>query len=182
MLRKFACLIALLFMMSGCAMWTQLKPSEYTDKKYMFSTVVPGNWMRFNAGDHFFMTKDGITLNYIRLFRHKFEKKLEFTKKKFAADMTPQDLAEVEKDEIVANPNVGAFQELKNVPVDIGDHDGFRVEYEYTAKGGLKKKGVVCGFKMGDWIYRVQFEAAKQHYYAESIQDFEKFLEKFKLI
>lgn len=182
MLRKLVQLSVLLFFVSGCAIWTQLEPSGYTDKKYMFSTVVPANWMRFNAGDYFFMTKDGVILNYIAVYRQKLEKKLEFTKKVFKADMSPQDLSEIQIDEIVANPNAGAFKELRNIPINVDRNKAFRLEYEYTAQGGLKKQGVVCGFKTGDWMYRIQFEAAKQHYYKESIQDFDKFVESFRLL
>jgi hypothetical protein len=141
MLRKLFCLSLVLVVFSGRAMWTQLKSADYTDKKYMFSTVVPGGWMRFNAGAYFVMTKDGAALNYIRVYRQKFETKLEFAKKVFRADMPPQDLAEVEIDEIVSTPNVGAFKILKNIPVDIDGHDSFRLDYEYTAAGGLKKQG-----------------------------------------
>ena len=96
--------------------------------------------------------------------------------------MSPQDLAEVETDEIVSDPNAGAFKTIKNVPIDIGGHDAFRLEYEYTAQGGLKKQGIVCGFKAGGWMYRVQFKAAKQHYYAESVGHFERFVEKFQVL
>lgn len=169
-------------MLAGCAMWTQLTPPDYRDKKYLFSTVVPGNWMRFNAGRYFVITKDGVVLNYVRVYRQKFEAELEFTKKVFRADMTPQDLAEVEMDEIVSDPNVGAFKMIKNVPAAIGGHEAFRLEYEYTAQGGLKKQGIACGFKSGNWMYRIRFEAAQQHYYAESAGHFERFVEKFQIL
>ncbi len=182
MFKKIFYLTVVSLTLAGCAMWTQLTPSEYKDKKYLFSTVVPGHWMRFNAGRYFVITKDGVVLNYVRVYRQKFEAALEFTKKTFRADMTPQDWAEVETDEIVSGPNVGAFKTIKNVPVAIGGHEGFRLEYEYTAQGGLKKQGIACGFKVGNWMYRVQFEAAKQHYYAESAGHFERFVEKFQVL
>ena len=175
-----------LLSLTGCATltpWTQLKGQEYKDGARSFRAVVPDGWMRFNHVNFFVMTKDGTVLDKIIVERRKITTKLEFTKKKFTKDMTPQELAEVEIDNLKANGETGRFELLNNAPVAIDGQNGFQMEYVYAVtKGGLKIHGMHYGFLYKDWVYRVNFEAAAQHYFEKYKDDFVKFFKSFKLI
>lgn len=172
--------------LTGCAVfapWTQLKAQEYRDTARGFKTSVPIGWMRFNMVNFFLMTKDGTVLDKIIVERRKIDTKLEFTKKKFAKDMTAQELAEVEIDNIKTNPETGKFELLSNKPVTIAGQSAFHLEYTFTfTEGGLKIKGDHYGFVYKDWIYRVNFEAAAQHYFEKCLGDFKRFMESFELL
>ena len=172
--------------LAGCASltpWTQLKSGEYKDGARDFSSVVPLDWMRFNQLSYFVMTRDGTVLDRIVVAREKNNAKLEFTKKVFTKEMTTEDLAEVEIDNLKAGDQIGKLEILSNKPAAIGGQEGFRLEYTYViTPGGLKIHGIEYGFRYKDWIYRVLFEAAAQHYFDSTLGDFQKFVDHFRLL
>ncbi len=179
-------LAASVLFLSGCAIlspWTQLRNAEYKDGARDFAAVVPVGWMRFNLPAYFIMTKDGTVLDKIVVDRRKFNSKLEFTKKVYTKDMVPQDLAEVEIDNLRASGQFSRVEVLSNTPATIGGQEGFRIEYTYVVtNGGLRMQGIHYGFRYKDWIYRVYYEASKQHYFEKSRKDFERFVESFRLL
>lgn len=170
---------------AGCALtaWTQLNKVEYKDTARGFTALVPVGWMRFNLAEHFIMTKDGTVLDRVVAARQKNNTKLEFTKKVFAEDMTPQELAEVEIDNLKSSGQIGRLEILSNKPAKIGGQDGFRIEYTYVVtEGGLRVRGVHYGFRYKDWVYRVFYEASAQHYFEACRKDFDRFVESFRLL
>lgn len=171
---------------SGCASlttWTQLRKPEYKDGARDFAVVVPVGWMRFNLAKYFIMTKDGTILDRIVVDRKKNNTKLEFTKKVYSKDMTPQDLAEVEIDNLKSSDEIGKVDILGNKPAKIGGQDGFRIEYTYVVtEGGLWVRGIQYGFRYKDWVYRVYYEASAQHYFDRHLKDFDRFVESFRLL
>ncbi len=182
---RYFIIILLLFCIAGCVslgFWTQVKEGEYRDTARDFSVVVPAGWMRFNLARYFIMTKDGTVLDNIAVERHKIDKKLEFTKKEFFKDMTPQDLAEIEIDNFKSSAVIGKFEIIQNKPVTIDNQQACRIEYTYVAKGGLKIHGIYYGFLRKDWVYRIHYEAADQHYFNKYLHDFDRFIESFHLI
>ena len=176
-------LFILVVSLSGCALtnWSPLRKVEYKDGARRFTAEVPAGWMKFNLVNYFVMTRDGIVLEKIAVERRKFTQDLEFTKKKFSADMTPQELAEIEIDNLKANGKIDRVEIASNKPASIDGRSAFRLEYSFFAEGGLKVRGTRYGFTEGDFIYRVYYEAADQHYYDMYIQDFERFIKSFKL-
>ena len=175
-----------LLVTSGCATllpWTQLKGQEYKDGPRGFKAIVPAGWMRFNQAKYFIMTNDGTILDQIVVERRKVNTKLEFTKKEFAAEMTPQDLAEIEIDNLKADGRVGKVMIIQNKPETIADQSGFRMEYDYViTEGGLKIHGIHYGFLYDRWVYRIHYEAADQHYFRKYLKDFEHFIDSFQLL
>lgn len=177
--------LALVCLLSGCASfgpWTKIKGGEYKDGARKFSAIAPADWMRFNMAKFFIMTKDGTVLDQIAVEMHRIDKKLEFTKKMYFKEMTIQDLAEIEIDNFKSNTDVSAFEITQNTPVMIDGREGFKVEYTYTAKGGLPVRGIHYGLMRDNFVYRIHYEAAAQHYFEKYKNDFERFIESFKLI
>src|SRR3989338_38498 len=175
-----------LFAVSGCAglsKWTQLTQKVYQEKGRGFSAELPADWMRYNWGEYFFMTKDGMALNSVAAGRIKFNKGLENTKKVFSEGMTPQEIAEVEIDNLRSSPQSDKFQVISNQPRVIDGWPGFEIEYVYTVtESGLKVRGVHCGLIEKDWIYRIRYEAAEGFYFKRTQNNFDRFLETFKVI
>jgi len=185
-MRKYLNLVLLLLvtlMFSGCfSIWKHLKRQDYKDRKRVFTAQVPVDWMRHNWSNYFLMTKDGTALNYVRVDRMKFKSELEYTNKKYNQEMLPPELAEVSINNFQSNKNISFFRVLKNEPADINGEDAYNIEYSFETKSGLKKKGIEYGFIFDEHAYRIRFEAADQHYYASTENDFNEFLSSFQLI
>jgi len=179
---KSLILFFLVVTMTGCAAWSQLKKVEYVDDSRLFSSVVPMGWMRFNLGKEFLITRDGTVLNVITVSRAKIDQKLAFTKKKFSEDMLPQNLAEVEVDDIRSCEGINRFELLSNKPATLDGRPGFRIEYHFYTQGGLKIKGVRLGFIEDKRISRIRYEAASQHYFDHTQNDFKTFIDNFKVV
>jgi len=174
----------LILYLTGCATfgpWTELRKSEYRDSARRFTALVPPGWMRFNLEHYFIMTKDGTVLDSILVERHPIKKKIEFTKREYFSEMTPEDLADIEIDNFKANGDLDKFEVVKNKPVRIDQYDGFYFEYTCVAKGGLKKRGFHYGFLNKDWVYRIRYEAASQYYFPKYKSDFEQFIGSLKM-
>ncbi len=174
-------LILSVVLLSGCSVWTRLQGKVYKDRKHKFEALLPKDWMRYNMANYFIMTKDGFVLNQVSVDRFKFKYDLQHTKRQYAEDMNPEEIAEVEIDNFKLNPNVLNFTILENRPVVVSDRDAYRFDYTYETKSHLKIKGAMLGFIHGDWVYRIIFEAADQHYFAETQEAFRQFLDSFKL-
>ncbi|MDP2653433.1 MAG: hypothetical protein Q8Q08_05310 [Candidatus Omnitrophota bacterium] len=173
---------ALLALLAGCAPWVMTTGKEFEDKPRGFAAVLPDGWMRYTMGQDFLMTRDGVVLNEIAVQKMKFKDDLEFTKKKFRQDMLPVDLADAEIDNFKSNGGIGKFAVLENAPVTVGGQDGFRLAFSYETVSGLKVKGIHCGFIHKDWVYRIRFTGAAQHYYGRDLPAFERFIQSFRLL
>jgi hypothetical protein len=184
-MQRLLLLVVLGFMFAGCGSlrpWTKLESKEYIEKRYGFAAEYPKDWYRYNAGDFFAMTKDGLLLNKIAVERKKFTDKLEFTKRKFAESMTAEELAEVEIDNLKTNPAIKTLNILKNEPAAFLQQDAFRIEYECVSAEGLRIHGIQLGFIKDKWVYRIVFEAPSQYYFAENQLAFDHFLASFRLL
>lgn len=170
----------------GCSTlgpWAELKSDSYRDGARRFETVIPEHWKRSNFTRYFLMTKDGIVLDRIMVERQKVNTKLEYTKKEFKKDMLIQDLADVEIDNFKSDQETGKFDLIDNKPASIGGQNGFLLEYTYiVVQGGLKIHGIHYGFLTEDWVYRIRYEAADQHYFKKCLDDFNQFVKSFQLI
>ena len=171
--------------MSGCAYllpWTALPEGRYVDRARGFSSSLPKDWMRYNMSTFFLITKDGTVLESIRVERMRFEEELKFTKKGFRQDMLPQDLAELEIDNLKANDNIRQVTITMNEPALIDGEQGFKIGYEVVTSGGLPVKGIRYGLISGGYVYRIKYEAAAQHYYERHLKHFKAFISDFQFL
>lgn len=182
-MKKNLLLVLYVLMLAGCTTWTQLEGREYQEKGRGFKAEMSKDWMRFNLGPNFMMTKNGTTLDIISVARLKYDAKLDHTKKKYFEGMTVQELAEIEIDNIRANGGIDEFETAFNRPEMIDGQQAYRVEYSYVhMPGGLKIRGVLLGFLKDKLIYRIRFEAADQYYFGKARPDFDRFINSFKLL
>ncbi len=159
-----------------------MRAKEYAERSQGFKAVMPPDWMRANFVPYFIITKDGTALDAIMVERYKFKKKLEYTKKMFLPDMTSQELADVEIDNFKSNLKVGRFEVSSNRPITVSGQQGFVFEYSFVTTDGLKINGIHYGFIYKEWVYRIRFEAAAQHYFNKYLTDFNRFRESFILL
>ena len=175
-------LLGILFIfVIGCAPWTQVG-GLYKNESHNFSVELPQGWMKWNQGEHLFITRDGISLQYIQIGRVKIEEPLKHTKKKFSKGMLPQEAAEVYLDNIASNSNIINLEVIENLPATISGIPGFKTVYTYKNKDGLKFKSIHYGFMMENWVYGINYNAAQRYYFDKDIKQFENVFESFKLI
>jgi len=167
---------------TGCTTWAVLEGGQAEFKDTGFKASMPEGWMGYMPADGFMATKDGHSLNYIRVQKIKFLQRLTNTKKRFQIGMLLHEILEVEMDSIKSNKMTFFINIIKNNPITIDGREAYRLEYEYEEKSGLKVKAIQCGFIYNNYVYRISFKAAKLHYHDSTIKDFEKFLESFKLL
>ena len=106
--------------------------------------------------------------------RREIGAELKHTKKTFAKDMLPQEVAEIELDNVRANPNVTNFELLENVPAEIDGRPGFKLVYTYRTRDGLPLKRAHYGLVLGEWVYRIQYQAPVQYYFDRDFDVFER--------
>jgi hypothetical protein len=172
--------IALIFLV-GCAPWTQVG-GLYKNESYNYSVDLPQGWMRWNKSENLFITRDGVSLQYIQIGRMKIEDSLKHTKKKFSKGMLPQEAAEVFLDNLASNSNILNFEVIENTPATVSGIPGFKTTYTYKNKNGLKLRSIHYGFMAGDWVYGINYNAAQRYYFDKDIKTFEMVFESFKLI
>lgn len=177
-------LITILFL-GGCAtasFWTTLPQGQFQDKKSAFEASVPQGWMHLDMSPYFIITKDGTSLNLIMVVRQSVDVKSDGSQKIFEKNMTPQELAEVEKSYLEADSDLLKLHFLKNELAHIDGHDTAFLEYKCVTDDGLILKGQVYTFLHGRQVYRIKYQAPEQYYFAKYYCDFDKFIKTFKII
>lgn len=174
-------LYVILIFVVGCAPWTQVG-GLYKQESHNFSVELPQGWMKWNQGEHLFITRDGVSLQYIQIGRVKIEDPLKHTKKKFSKGMLPQEVAEVYLDNIASNSDMINLEVIENIPATIHGIPGFKSIYTYKNKDGLKFKSIHYGFMVENYVYSINYNAAQRYYFDKDINIFDKVVDSFKLI
>jgi hypothetical protein len=155
----------------------------YENSAQNFKAEFPKGWRKFNLSkDEVLITKDGFSLQFIRISRSPIEKQLRYTEKKFTKEMLPQEVAEIVIQNFRSNPNVMNQDILANNPAKIGGYPGFNIVVSFQTTNGLTKQSNVYGFLSGDSYYEILYEAPKRYYFAKFQSDFERVKETFKLL
>src|SRR6266542_3583305 len=138
-MKKFLLLVAVTFLLNGCAPWTRTC-GPYTASQENIVLDLPDGWMRSNTCDYFIITRDGVGLQNITMERIGADDTLTHTKKKFRKGMLPLEAAEVLMDNLASDAKVLDFVVNQNKPAKVVGKQGFRAVYSYKTEDGLKKK------------------------------------------
>ena len=175
------CLIVALFF-GGCAPWMNVG-GTYENTQQNFKAEFPKGWRKFNLSkDDVLITKDGLSLQFIRISRNPIEQELEYTKKKLTKEMLPQEVAEIVIQNFRSNPNIINQQLLLNNPATIGGYPGFNIAVTFQTKEGLTKKAIIYGFLSGSSYYEILYEAPERYYFAKDESEIERVKDTFKLL
>ena len=175
------CLI-LVFFFGGCAPW-MVVGGPYENTQHNFKTEFPKGWRKFNLSrDDVLITKDGFSLQFIRISRNPIDEELQHTKKKFTTEMLPQEVSEIVIQNFRSNPDIINQELLLNDPATIGGYPGFNIAVAFQTKDGLSKKSIIYGFLSGSSYYEIIYEAPERYYFSKDAADFEKVKDTFKLL
>ena len=174
--------IILALLLGGCAPWIMVG-GNYENSTQNFKAEFPKGWRKFNLSkDDVLITKDGLSLQFIRISRSPIEKELQHTEKKFTKGMLPQEVAEIFIQNFRSNSDIMNQQVLANNPAEIGGYPGFNIVITFQTKEGLTKQSIVYGFLSDESYYEILYEAAKRYYFTKDESDFEKVKDTFKLL
>jgi hypothetical protein len=148
-----------------------------------FEVNLPAGWRRATTvSDSLLLTRDGVSLQYIRIARVAVGDELAHTQKKFAKRMSPQDIGEVELEEVRSDQAVRNFELLESVPFQVAGFPGFKLVYSFRAVNGLRLKRVHYGVLVRDRVYRVQYQAPARYYFEKDLATFERVRESLRLL
>ena len=174
--------LSLILLLAGCTHWV-IMSGKYTMSEQNFETVLPEGWRRHNlTKDALLVTRDGLSLQQIRIGRFPVDTVLAYTKKKFSSGVLPQEAAEIIIDNARSNPDTMKFKIIDNQPVSVGGHSGFRVAYSYQTPDGLPQKVVKYGFLLSGWYYYLNYVAPARYYFEKDLQTFEAVKDSFKTL
>jgi hypothetical protein len=171
-----------LIILTGCATWVQVG-GNYEANSHNFKTELPDKWWRYNLDSkRVLITKDGLSLQWIAVSRSPVDEKLAFTQRNISKQMLPQEVAEVVIDNFRSNPQIYNLLIIENTPALLGGYPGFKLVYQYQTDAGLTKKGVYYCSLVGDWRYKINYEAPARYYYAKEFSALQKVKASFKLL
>ena len=181
--------LALVFLacaLSGCGPWVQVggpyRYSPYQGDPSGFEVALPAEWRRATfVQDSLLLTRDGVSLQYIRIEQVAVGDELTHTKKKVAKGMSPQEVAEVELDEVRSDQGMRNVELVDNVPFEVAGLPGFKLVYTFRAENGLRLKRVHYGVLLRGWVYRIQYQAPARYYFDKDLATFERVRESFRV-
>ena len=178
-----AVVAGLLLLLAGCAPFV-LASGRQSLSEYGFEVTVPDGWyraMRGEASEALVVTRDGLALQQILIWRAPVDTELKYTKRRFDEKLPPHELAEITLDNMRSDPQVNDFAVEENAPVALCGHPGYKLVYTWTLKGGYRLKRVHYGFLDGKWGYQLLYQASARHYFDRDLAAFEQMRESFRL-
>jgi hypothetical protein len=91
----------------------------------------------------------------------------------FRSDMTPPEIAAMVESLYRVKGGAVDFRTLSLQPRTFLGTSGFQLDYEHLDGDELWRRGRVVGAVIGGRLYLVLFDAARSHYYAAALPDFE---------
>lgn len=179
---KIILLFIVYLMLAGCATWVAVG-GQYDMSSQNFSIDLPEGWRRYNLiSDQVIVTREGVGLQKIIIYRAAIDKKLPFAQKKISKDMLPQEVAEIVLDNFRSNPDISNVIVVANDPALISGQPGFKLVVTFQTKEGLNKKGIFYGLLTGDRLYKIVYDAPQRYYFDKDLQTFETSVASFRLI
>jgi hypothetical protein len=181
-------LLATALALSGCASlattpWWPAEPS-FVARHAGFEVAPPPGWMRFTpAREVLLVTRDGTPLQRIVVGATRLGEPLGLGdgKRAVRADMSPQELAELVVDDMLATEGVGDVRVLENAPATLSGRSGFRVVASFRGETGLVRRLACYGVVEGSRFYRIAYLAPERLYFDRDRPAFEEVARSFRL-
>jgi hypothetical protein len=92
---------------------------------------------------------------------------------KFRSDMTPPEIAAMLESLYRVRGGAVEFRQLGLQPRPFLGYNGFQLDYEHLDSDELWRKGRAVGAVINGQLYLILLDAARSHYYAVTLPDFE---------
>ncbi|KQT38167.1 PsbP-related protein [Methylophilus sp. Leaf414] len=179
-------IFSLITLLTSCGgPFTRLTKAEYVDTNKNFKVSLPVGWVQINgyqSENALWISKDGYSLQSIRIEALKPDKAFSRIKKPAAANMPISDLAELELAEIKAkSSNAASIKVLENTLENVSDQKAFRLHIQYLNEKGLRFEQVTYGLVSAQNYYRISYQAPSIHYFERDKQTFNQTVTSFKI-
>ena len=182
MMKLFLTIVTMVVMLAGCTMYA-LVEHHRTEIGALYTVEPQIPWSEVTSGKTRIWTVDGFALQELRFVNGIEDSEAPFVVEGRDEDKNPRfrkgmTFFEI-KDLIVDGLAItGAQQvETKNLrPVQFGNYDGFRFEFECVTKEGLEKSGLVVGSVVKEKLYLIAYSGARAHYFAKHRDHVEKII------
>ena len=165
--------MAVVLAASGCALWAPAQKAPLKHIWLQLTVVVPPGWMTAVFSEGLFVTKHGLELDSIHVRRWPRTTEVKGTGRTIEDGMLPLEIAEISLDSRRLDDGVGGLEVVGNTPANVGGRDCYRIDYTFRDALGLPMRTVEYGCAVGTWMYRFEYRAAAQHYFAAGLADFE---------
>lgn len=176
--------LVLLLAATGCApIWSPIDastPAPFSLASIEAKAALPRGWMSSTyepVGGVWHFTRHGDELEQIFIRRWPKKQVVKGTNRAIRDGMTMQELAALSLDSRRLDDGVGMLVVQSNKPAEVGGRPCYRIDYTYRNAIGLPKRTVEYGCPVGTWMYRFEFNAPVQHYFAAGLPDFEALIE-----
>lgn len=158
-----------------------------------FSTQVPTGWMRANfviqnaqgnrvdLGNQLLLTRDGLALNSIYMYRLLHDIAFPRTEQMVDEDTLPSELARYYIAELKADGDMENMKTITNRPARFAKRKGFHLHLQITTGEGLRLERQVYGVNSDLGIYILEYSAPSLHYFKKHAPAFKKMVTSFTI-
>lgn len=180
-LLKKLVVIAMVGVLSGCAVWTRVDTANQEGPDNKYSVQAPLGWVRFSAAqDGILITRDGIAIQHIFIAQQKDEDFFKHTKVKLPKNVPPSDLAQLILAEMRSDPELANLQIKEIVPYPIGGQTGFKAHLQYRNERGALFDRIVIGAAKDNLLTLMRYHGLNTHYFARDVDTFYSVAKSFK--
>lgn len=184
--KKILIISVMILLVSCGGPFTRLTKSDYVDSNKNYKVSLPVGWVQITgpqSGDALWISKDGYSLQSIRIDALKQDKAFARIKKSATTALPISDLAELELAEIKAkSSNAASIKVLENTLENVSEQKAFRLHIQYLNDKGLRFEQVTYGLVTSKNYYRISYEAPSIHYFERDKQTFNQTVSSFKII
>lgn len=185
---KYFRLVILVFLVAFLAScggpFNRLTKPEYTNEKLGYHTQLPVGWVQYTGPelkDEVMLSKDGYSLQSIRINRLAKNLAFEKTKQVPAETVLISDLAEYELAEFKAkSPNSASIKVLENTLTKVDENPAFKLHLQYLNDRGLRLEDLIIGLMHNDYYYRLSYYAPTLYYFERDEPIFEQVVSDFQ--
>ena len=177
-------IVALAAALAACSTWSpatgtiklgEIRAEANLSPDWMrMKTTGSGSWSK-STRDEIVFTRDGVSLEYIKIRRSKPADAMPHTEAELTSGMLPHEVADLALDDIRLTEGVTNFELIENSPLRIDGRPCYRLFYSHRIDSGLKVKTVEFGCWTRWGLYRIEYRAAAQHYFDQYLDVFERF-------
>ncbi len=170
--------IAALCLAGGCApQWTMTK-GFYRTGAYQMQP--PAKWMTIRKDATTVISRHGPGLEAIVIERRKVGKPFCGTSLTCAVSMLPHEIGRLVLLRKTAIPDVLDVKLQEESVASVDGRKAVKVVFEYL-QAGIPCTDVVYAFIDGNYYYELRYFAVARHYFAESLDEFERMVGEFKV-
>lgn len=171
-------ILSLLLFLHGCATTWQPTNGIAQSYKKAYSANLPSGWIFRTSSyeDSMELTRDGLPLQAIRIYRHELSEPLPLSEKTIDARIGPEQLAEALLSESKSNTALANVAMTSLAPISIDGTDGSLIEYSFSNASGLKYSVSLAAIIKGEFLYLFDYTAPQRHYFEKDYQAFQEVL------